>query len=231
LNFLFVLLVVLPVAVGAGYSRLHALNHKYAKPVSIFTAALLLCITVINFLPEVFEHVSNKSYAGIVILLGLLLQLGLERFSNGLEHGHVHNAGQIKFYVSYVALLLHSLVEGTPLLISANGNSLLVGLIIHNVPVTIILMQLLNHLHIPIWQRLALISMLGISTLLGALGAQYITQYTHMMFDVHYVLAFVCGLFLHIGTSLLYEFNRGKEQLALKLVLVAIALGICLLLK
>jgi zinc and cadmium transporter len=231
LNYLFILLVALPVLVGAGYTYLHALNKQYAKPISIFTAALLLCITVINFLPEVFEHVPNKSYAGIVILLGLLLQLGLERFSNGLEHGHLHNAGQVKFYISYVALLLHSFVEGTPLLISVNGNSLLVGLIVHNVPVTIILMQLIKHLNYSTFTSLSLISMLGISTVGGAFAAQYITQYTHLAFDVHYVLAFVCGLFLHIGTSLLFEFNRGKQQLVLKLFLVALALGLCLLLR
>jgi zinc transporter ZupT len=231
LNYLFILLVGLPILVGAFYSYLHSVNKQYAKPVSIFTAALLLCITVINFLPEVFEHVANKSYAGIVILLGLLVQLGLERFSNGLEHGHVHNAGRIKFYVSYTALLLHSFVEGSPLLISATGNSLLVGLIVHNIPVTIILMQLIKNLHYSTAINLGLISLLGLSTVGGALLAQYITQYTQLLFDVHYVLAFVCGLFLHIGTSLLFEFNRGKEQLFLKLLLVALALGLCLLIQ
>ncbi len=231
MNFLFVLLIALPIVVGVSYTYLHAFNKQYAKPISLFTAALLLCITVINFLPEVFEHVPNKSYAGVAILLGLVVQLGLERFSNGLEHGHVHHAGQIKFYISYIALLLHSFAEGTPLLISINGNSLLVGLIVHNIPVTIILMQLINTLNKPLWQRLVIISALGLSTLAGALMAQYLANYTQLLFNTHYVLAFVCGLFLHIGTSLLYEFNRGKEQLLLKLILVIAALGICLLLK
>ncbi|HIC30650.1 MAG TPA: ZIP family metal transporter, partial [Flavobacteriaceae bacterium] len=54
-----------------------------------FSGAFLLSITVFNFLPEVYHHHHDKPI-GLFIMAGILLQIVLEFFSKGAEHGHVH---------------------------------------------------------------------------------------------------------------------------------------------
>ena len=63
-------------------------QRKNLKLLLAFSGAFLLSITVFNFLPEVYNN-SNKP-VGLFIMIGILLQVILEFFSKGAEHGHVH---------------------------------------------------------------------------------------------------------------------------------------------
>ena len=73
----------------------------------------LFAVSVIHLIPELFHH-HPKDSIGIFILLGFLIQILLEFFSKGIEHGHFHKQKIIPFSVM-LSLCLHALIEGVPL--------------------------------------------------------------------------------------------------------------------
>ena len=64
-------------------------NKKSIKLLLAFSGAFLLALTFFELLPDVYEVHSPKTIA-LFILAGILLQVFLEFFSKGAEHGHVH---------------------------------------------------------------------------------------------------------------------------------------------
>ena len=77
-----------------------------------FSGAYLLAITVTHLLPEVFEN-STKNI-GAFIILGLLIQLVMDYFSKGAEHGHIHVHGNKFPTILFVSLFLTKIIT-TPL--------------------------------------------------------------------------------------------------------------------
>ena len=71
-----------------------------------------------------------------------MIQILLEYFSQGIEHGHFHKSNIIPFSV-LISLCLHALLEGVPLggeLEQHTHNALLYGIVLHKMPVAIVLM-------------------------------------------------------------------------------------------
>ncbi len=54
-----------------------------------FSGAFLLTLTLFDLLPEVYHHLDVKQ-TGLFIMCGILLQITLEFFSEGVGHGHRH---------------------------------------------------------------------------------------------------------------------------------------------
>jgi len=54
-----------------------------------FSGAFLLALALFDLLPEVYHHLDGKQ-TGLFIMCGILLQIVLEFFSKGVEHGHEH---------------------------------------------------------------------------------------------------------------------------------------------
>ena len=106
-----------------------------------FSGAYLLAVSVLHLLPELFQDNTSK-YIGLYILGGFLIQIVLEYFSQGIEHGHFHKSNVIPFSV-LISLCLHALLEGVPLGRDLNNpvqNALLTGIVLHKMPVAIVLM-------------------------------------------------------------------------------------------
>ena len=53
-----------------------------------YSAAYLLSLTFLHLLPEAMEDGGRS--VGVMILVGFLLQIVLDYFSQGVEHGHAH---------------------------------------------------------------------------------------------------------------------------------------------
>ena len=68
-------------------------SAKTVQLLLAFSGAYLLSITILHLFPEVY--ISDKPNIGLFILSGLLLQLILDFFSKGAEHGHVHGHDSI----------------------------------------------------------------------------------------------------------------------------------------
>jgi zinc and cadmium transporter len=146
----YILGLIVSLAAGSLFIFNPPKNNKWIYLLLSAGGAYLIAIIFTHILPELFEVLPEK--AGLVLLIGFLLQILLENYSKGIEHGHAHgshnNQGLI---ISFVALCIHALVEGMPLasLISGNGigfnQQLATGIMLHKVPVAITLATMPNN--------------------------------------------------------------------------------------
>lgn len=243
------LLLMAAVLCGGGIVVL--LQHKNQGKIIDFLLSLsggfLLAIAFVHFIPEIYENGSeNVKY---YILLGFLIQLFMEYFSGGIEHGHVHGKnikGSIPWAL-FIALSFHSLFEGMPLgaqilgdvghelthvaehhhhLIGVDTHGLLIGIILHKIPVAIALMTLLvatNFKKNKAWMILiafSLMSPLGI--ILGHYGAKL------SFFNPEIILAVVVGMFLHISTTIIFESSENHKFDFVKLLSLLLGVGLAL---
>jgi zinc and cadmium transporter len=113
-----------------------------------FTGSLLFSIAVLDLIPEVYDGL--KKMAGVYILIGFFLQIVLEFFSHGIEHGHTHHHGAKTFVpMMMISLCIHSLLEGMavsyhPASTSSVDMGLYIGILLHHVPIAIALMAVLT---------------------------------------------------------------------------------------
>ena len=190
-----------------------------------FSGAYLFGVAVLSLIPEIYQEA--KVQTGLFILIGFLFQLLLEFFSEGLEHGHVHVHKGAKATVPFVMLIslsIHSFLEGMPIVSQPSTNiltdtsrSLIIGIIIHNIPISIALTTLLMELGISKKIILLLLLVFTLMAPLGSLLNYFIASDMSNIAHYHnYIMAVVVGIFLHISTTILFEttenhkFNRVK---------------------
>ena len=89
------------------------ISEKNTKLLISFSGAYLFSITVLHLIPEAFAGEHNHSIA-IFILIGFFIQILLEHFSQGVEHGHGHVHGSLSLSM-LIGLCIHSFIEGMPL--------------------------------------------------------------------------------------------------------------------
>ncbi|MFD2246807.1 ZIP family metal transporter [Pontibacter ruber] len=219
---------------------------KWLKMALAFSGAYLFTITIIHLLPDVLLSNSDPHVVGYWILAGFFLQLVLELFSHGVEHGHMHvhehgRVGSMPFLL-LGSLFIHSFLEGSILVDRGSyghaGHShesdsfyaVLLGVAIHHVPAAFALMSVLmtrvkNFRKAFLWLLIfAVGAPLGIivsNTLISheAEGSVIFTALTGI----------VAGNFLHISTTILFEtspehhFNRNKLIATILGLLLALA--------
>mgnify|MGYP000542151435 CR=1 FL=1 len=113
-------------------------SAKTVQLLLAFSGAYLLSITILHLFPEVY--ISDKPNIGLFILSGLLLQLILDFFSKGAEHGHIHMQEGIAFpWALFISLGIHAFMEGIPLANNHHHDHLLWAIVIHKIPIAIIL--------------------------------------------------------------------------------------------
>ena len=119
-------------------------QRKNLKLLLAFSGAFLLSITVFNFLPEVYQH--NDKSIGLFIMIGIMLQIVLEFFSKGAEHGHVHGHQRMSHipWLLFFSLCLHALLEGLPI---SKHPELAYGIAIHHFPIAVILTTFFKNLY------------------------------------------------------------------------------------
>ena len=141
-------ILILIASVLIGGTLVEAFKKQSAlKLILSFSGGYLLTIIFTHILPETYDHIGHQT--GYFILGGFLLQLFLEYFSQGAEHGHTHthDISQTFPYVILISLAIHSFVEAIPLLESHEGHNhkpdnLLWGIFLHKIPVAIALMTI-----------------------------------------------------------------------------------------
>jgi len=177
---------------------------RRVKLVTAFTGAYLMSLTCLHLLPEVFAGKTGNAALslGAFILLGFFLQVVLDNFSGGIEHGHSHHHHHQSGapIAVMVGLCLHAFLEAMPLG-HAHGSQLLVAIAVHKFPVSIVLFSML--LHNGNAKRIAYICLLifglmaPVGAVIGSLPA--LEQYTSQL------LAVVIGIFMHVATTILFE--------------------------
>lgn len=229
LNGIFLILSV--IAGGLLVIFLERKNQQQLIKLSLaFSGGFLLAIAFIHFLPELYHDHTTK--IGFWILLGFLVQLFLEYFSGGIEHGHIHVHAHSKIpYTLLFSLSVHSFIEGIPLAGFGDAHeghhheSLLLGIVLHQFPVAIALMTLLRKTNLGMRICWILLAVFGLMTPMGMfLGWILETNGEFEFMDV--LLAIVVGMFLHISTTIIFETSENHKFNLVKLM--AILMGVSL---
>lgn len=186
-----------------------------------FSGAFLLALTLFDLLPEVYEHLDTKM-TGLLIMCGILLQIILEFFSKGAEHGHIHlNHESNAFpWLLFISLCLHSLLEGFPI---HQHNDMVYGVLIHKIPIATLLAMYLFQSSLSTIQTFLFLLVFTVMTPLGTLLSN---EFTGISEYVNHINALVIGIFFHISTTILFEASEGHKFNLSKLI--AIILGVAI---
>ncbi|MCA0153924.1 ZIP family metal transporter [Winogradskyella vincentii] len=184
-----------------------------------FSGAFLLALTLFDLLPEVYEHLDAKR-TGLFIMCGILLQVILEFFSKGAEHGHIHiHKEENRFpWLLFLSLCIHSLIEGFPI---HQHNDMVYGVFIHKIPIAALITAFLLQSNYTKIQIVGFLLVFGVMTPLGTIISNN-TSIAPEYEDI--VSAVAIGIFLHISTTILFETGEGHKFNLSKLL--AIVLGV-----
>ncbi|EAR00914.1 ZIP family metal transporter [Maribacter sp. HTCC2170] len=194
-------------------------NKENFKLLLAFSGAFLLALTIFELFPSVYEQSDSKTI-GVFIMLGILLQIFLEFFSKGAEHGHVHlDSEKTNFpWLLFFSLSIHSLLEGFPI---ENHGTILYGILIHKIPIAIILSIFLLNSKVKFSNALFFILLFSLMTPAGnfmASNFEFATKY------YAHITALVIGVFLHISTVILFESSEGHKFNLRKLVVIILGI-------
>ena len=215
---------------GAVFIHLRIGNKPYFKYFLSFSGAFLFGLTVLHFIPELFQHF-NPLY-GIFILLGFSFQIILEFLTKGLDHGHFHfHHGKPQLgFAAIIGLLFHSFFEASPLSMHGShdhfGSFLLWGLVLHKVPVSIFLGTVLSQYFKEKWKAYLILLLFAI---MAPLGLYLGTEIAALASIQDYFLAFVIGIFLYISTTILYEVNENHSFNTFKFIAIIIGFSVAAL--
>lgn len=214
-------------------------NPQFLKLTLAFTGAFLFAISVLHLIPEVYS--SGDKSIGLFVLIGFFVQVILEFFSGGIEHGHIHvhkkHASSFPFAVM-VGLCVHSFLEGMPLTEKflrhdSEGRTLLVGIILHHLPVAFALMSMLIESGVKKMAAISWLMLFALMAPLGALGSQFLNNGILTDASVFFdrTMAIVIGIFLHISTTILFESGNDHRFNFYKLVTILFGAGIAFMLS
>ncbi|MDO5971822.1 ZIP family metal transporter [Flavivirga aquimarina] len=184
-----------------------------------FSGAFLLALTLFELLPEVYNHLDTK-LTGLYIMCGILLQIVLELFSKGAEHGHVHiHKNETAFpWLLFISLCIHSFLEGFAI---HEHNDMVYGVLIHKIPIATIISMFLFQSNYNKIQISIFLLIFACMTPLGTVISHTSEMVTHY---AHSINAIVIGIFFHISTTILFESGDGHKFNLSKFI--AIILGI-----
>ena len=186
-----------------------------------FSGAFLLALTVFELLPSAYEN-SDAKTVGVFLMLGILLQVFLEFFSKGAEHGHVHiNSEKSSFpWLLFVSLSIHAFLEGFPI---ESHNTIIYGILIHKIPIAIILSIFLLGSNIKMAKAVFFVVLFALMTPLGSYIAS-ISDFASQYYAP--ITALVIGVFLHISTVILFESSEGHKFNLRKLLVITVGIAI-----
>ena len=195
--------VVFGVAIVLLYSKSKPLNLKLFLA---FSGAFLLSTTIFELLPEVYKNVDTKQI-GVFIMGGILLQILLEFYSKGAEHGHLHHHDSNKRFpwFLFISLAIHAFFEGFPL---KDHHNIIIGVVIHKIPIAILITTYLLKSKLPKSQVVLFLIVFTLMTPLGSIAAELLSISPTLIYSIN---AIVIGMFLHISTIILFESSEGHH--------------------
>lgn len=210
-------------------------NQKWMKWLLAFSGAYLFSLTILHILPDVLLSTEDPHRVGFYILAGFFLQLVLEVFSHGVEHGHIHahptknghhhhhSEGTVPVLL-LASLIIHSLLEGSVLIqsrmaaqqahehlhshaqVGDNFYHILAGIALHHIPAAIALMSvLMTRLH-NFKKAFGYLLLFALASPVGLLFSNYVVLEKLLSSEMYTILTgLLVGNFLHISTTILFE--------------------------
>jgi len=206
-------------------------KSKLLKLILSFSGAYLFAITVLHLIPDAYSG-PDKEQIGIFILIGFLLQIFLEQFSEGVEHGHIHKQhdGHVFPFGVMISLCLHAFLEGMPLA-KEQHNELIFGISLHHIPAAFALASILMQNH---FKKSSIIFYLIVFAIMAPLGFYVsvgLSNGTIGGIDAYFnkIMGIVIGIFLHISTTILFESSADHKINTRKMIAVLLGIGVALI--
>lgn len=218
-------------------------NTSY-RMLLVFAGSYLFAITVIHILPELYRQSLGLELIGLFVLIGFFLQQILEYFTSGVEHGHIHTNDAshthhhhhaVSAIVLLTALCIHAFLEGgmlaQPVTVAPviDPYPILLGIALHRAPAAFALMAVLAAQLRSRKRALPYLAVFSLAAPVGLLISSYLaSEEVLSSTGLVYLYALVCGNFLHISTTIVFEsspghkFNARKTAVAVFGALVAV---------
>ena len=213
-------LLISTLLAGLAVLLIPKLNISKFKILLSFSGAYLFSITVIHILPELFHEASDLRLTGVYVLAGFFLQMILEYFSSGVEHGHLHydhhhghsHAHSALPYSMFISLCLHSFLEGTLLMhpfhthAHEGAQTLLIGLVLHKIPESFALISILIFGLKNRYVAVALLIIYSFCSPAGLIASDLLFHSLKVDETIfQFLFAIVAGNFLYISTTIFFE--------------------------
>ncbi|WP_131538124.1 ZIP family metal transporter [Pedobacter nototheniae] len=206
-------------------------KSKLLKLILSFSGAYLFAITVLHLIPDAYSG-PDKGEIGIFILIGFLLQVFLEQFSEGVEHGHIHkhHDGHAFPYGIMISLCLHAFLEGMPLA-KDQHNELIFGISLHHIPAAFALASILMQNHFKKGSIMAYLVIFAVMAPLGFYVSMGLSNGTIGGVEAYFnkIMGIVIGIFLHISTTILFESSADHKINIKKMIAVLLGIGVALI--
>jgi len=216
---------------GAAIFLVKSDKSQLLKLILSFSGAYLFAITVLHLIPDAYSG-ADAHEIGIFILIGFLLQVFLEQFSEGVEHGHIHKHSEnhIFPYGIMISLCLHAFLEGMPLA-KDHHNELIFGIALHHIPAAFALASILMQNHYKAGKILFYIIIFALMAPLGFYVSIGLSNGTIGGVEAYFnkMMGIVIGIFLHISTTILFESSVDHKVSKRKMVAVLLGISIALI--
>lgn len=205
-------------------------NTQRLKLILSLSGAYLFAITVLHLMPEVY-HTGDPAI-GLFVLGGFLLQILMEQFSEGIEHGHIHRHGHEHYAFPFgimISLSLHAFLEGMPLA-QGHHNELVFGISLHHIPAAFALGSVLLQNKVSKNATIGFLIVFAMMCPLGYFISFEIGQGYIGSLEAYFgrIMGVVIGIFLHISTTILFESSVDHKYNLKKMIAVLLGIGIAL---
>ena len=227
---IYIVLITTVIASGSLVFLIPRDDQKLLKLLLAFSGAFLIGISFLILVPEVFSK--PAPLAGLFVLIGFIIQLVLELITEGAEHGHrhVHEEGEKTApWLLLIGLCIHAFLEGMPLVshfATPVRHSLVLGIVIHNIPISLTLMGLFLHYGCRPAKAFVYLGIFALMTPLGSMAGLLIESHVAATLDIFftYSMAVVIGIFLHVATSILFETEEHHKYNLQKFLTICLGL-------
>ncbi len=200
-------------------------GNKTTQLLLSFSGAYLLSITILHLIPEVYN--GGNTTISVFILGGLLLQIILDFFSKGAEHGHIHKVSNTSFpWALFFSLCIHAFMEGIPLANNHFHGHLLWAIVVHKIPIAIILAAFLVKSNFSKSTAVLFLIIFSLMSPLGRYAGENISLLTSYYEEI---TAIIIGIFLHISTIILFESSKDHKFNLLKFIAILVAMVVAFL--
>ena len=205
----------------------------------VFSGAYLFAITITHILPDLMNDEAGGPFTGMLVLAGFFFQQILEFFTQGVEHGHLHSHHKGEAHKTSTAVLvvtalgIHAFMEGGMLANAGRGEttvpqSLLYGVLMHKLPETFALVSVLA-CELPHKKAILFMALFSLASPAGLWTGDLLFEQSVLSTGFfHGLFALVCGSFLHISTTIVFESSADHKFNAKKMGIAIVAAGIAI---
>lgn len=220
-------------------------TQKGIRLLLTFSAAYLLALTLLHLFPELFN--SGIAHPGWYVLVGFILQIILDYFSHGVEHGHAHyhdDLGPKFLYTVMIALWVHAFIEGMPFggvfehihdyghghelhtHTHDHRDSLLLGISLHKVTESFVFMALLMSSPMKLSKGFFWLIIFSLMAPAGAFVHYFIDeQNISFLTDLTpKATGVLIGILLHVATMILFESEEGHKFNKVKFAMIVLGI-------